>query len=400
VSFSEAQLLADVQRLFAPSRSAMPRAVGVELELIPVLKATCEPVLTGKEYVPSTVDVLSRLGERERWIEQPADGDPPSWVLEDGGRISFEPGGQLEISTSPQPTASSVIGSTRALVSMLREAMAEQGIELIARGVDPYNDIDRVPLQLHRDRYTEMTRYFDTLGPSGVRMMRQTAALQINVERGEDPRSRWLLLNAIAPVVVALFSNSANYAGERSNYASYRAHLWRTLDDSRTGIPYDQADPVSRYLDFALDAVAIRSGNKTSPYQTFREWMNGDDIGLDEWRFHLSTLFPEVRPKEYFELRSADTIEVEWLPAPLLFVTSLVYDPISAQNALNVVGLPDSDLLVLAGIKGVRDPMLRGMTRALTDIALDGARRLCEDYISTRDVQTASEYFDRVLSDC
>jgi glutamate--cysteine ligase len=291
-----------------------------------------------------------------------------------------------------------VIESTRALADILRTAMAEQGIDLIASGVDPYNDIGVVPLQLHRERYVGMTQYFDSIGPSGVRMMRQTAALQINLERGQQPLSRWLLLNAITPVVVALFSNSTNYAGKRSNHASFRAHLWRTLDDSRTGIAYDETDPLGRYLEFALDAFAMRSGNRTHPYQTFRQWMRDGDIGLDDWHFHLSTLFPEVRPKEYFELRSADTIDVKWLAAPVVFVTALVYDRESSQRTFEIVGTPNYDLLELAGIKGVSHPALRRMSRALADIALDGAQTLGENYISARDIETASEYFDRKLS--
>lgn len=399
MSLTEAQLLEDVrQRLFSPSESTHPRAVGLELELIPVLQSTHKPALSTLGQNPSTAEILSQLGKVEGWTEKSAGDDPPSWELGDGGRISFEPGGQLELSTSPHPTASSVVQSTRSLVGLLRATMEANGIDLVASGVDPYNDIGVVPLQLHRERYVGMTHYFESIGPSGVRMMRQTAALQINVERGDNPLARWLLLNAITPVVVALFSNSSSYAGKRVNHASYRAHLWRTLDDSRTGLAFDERDPIAYYLRFALDAYAMRSGNKTHPYRTFREWMLSGKVTLEDWNFHLSTLFPEVRPKEYFELRSADTIEPEWLAAPVLFVTALIYDRTSSQRAFEIVGTPNPDLLELAGIKGVAHPALRRMARTLADIALDGAQTLGEDYISRRDIETAAAYFDRKLS--
>ena len=393
MSLSEAQLLEDVQqRFFSPLQSAEPRTVGVELELIPVIEFTRKPALAAQ-----TSAVLSELARKRSWTEKRNAGDPPSWELRDGGRISFEPGGQLEISSSPHRTATSLISTTRDLVLLLSESMQRVGIELLARGVDPYNDIGAVPLQLHRERYTGMTRYFDSIGPSGVRMMRQTAALQINLERGDEPLNRWLLLNAITPVVTALFSNSSSYAGKSTNHASYRAHLWRTLDDSRTGIPYDEQDPVRRYVDFALDAYAMRSGHAQHQYMTFREWMASAQIGLDEWNFHLTTLFPEVRPKEFFELRSADTIDVKWLAAPVLFVTSIVYDRESAQRAFEIVGTPSIDLLELAGIKGLAHPALRRMARALADIALDGAEALGAEYLSADNVRTAAEFFDRVI---
>jgi len=344
----------------------------------------------------STAEVLTRLGQRERWSEESSDGDPPSWNTEDGARISFEPGGQIEISTAPQPTASEVIDSTQQLVTLIRTAMSSAGIELVARGVDPYNDIDTVPLQLHRDRYTGMTRYFESIGPSGVRMMRQTAALQINLERGEDPKSRWRLLNSLAPIVVALFANSRQYASKRTEWASYRAQLWRTLDPSRTGIVYDETGPVERYLDFALGAVAMRSGNGGA-YRTFREWMTQRAVNGDEWLFHLSTLFPEVRPKEFFELRSADTIELDALAAPVVFVTSLVYDEESAHRAIELIGPPSEGLLERAGRLGLADPEIRRIASRLVVLALDGGRRLGGDYLRRSHLEAAYKYFAGAL---
>jgi len=373
----------------------MPRAIGLELELIPIISSTKKPALPARGEAPSTADILSRLGTREHWMEKPADDDPPSWGLRDGARISFEPGGQIEISTSPHATASSVVDSTRALVALLRNAMQREGIELIARGVDPYNGIDAVPLQLHRERYSRMTRYFDSIGPSGVRMMRQTAALQINVERGEDPKSRWRLLNELAPVVVALFANSRDYAGSSTDAASYRGQLWRSLDYSRTGIVYDERRFVERYFEFALDAIAMRSGEGAGPYRTFRDWMRDPAVTADDWLFHLSTLFPEVRPKEYFELRSADTIEPEFLAAPVVFVAGLVYDNESAAAAAELIGAPDSDLLERASKAGLDDPELCSLAADLSDLALEGAVRLGESYISARHRDEARQYFKR-----
>ncbi|MFL5637880.1 MAG: glutamate-cysteine ligase family protein [Gemmatimonadaceae bacterium] len=398
MSLTEPQLLEDVrQRLFAPSRSTTPRAVGLELELIPVHEATHERVLATNDERVSTTEVLSQLGQREGWLKQPNDTDPPSWRLSDGARISFEPGGQIEISTAPHATASSVVASTQAVVALLRRTMAEHAIELVARGVDPYNDIDSVPLQLHRPRYLGMTRYFDSIGPSGVRMMRQTAALQINLERGDNPAFRWRLLNALAPIIVALFANSREYADRPTAWASYRAYFWRTLDPSRTGIVYEESRYAERYLDFALDAIAMRGGDG-SGYQAFRAWIQRSSMTTEDWLFHLSTLFPEVRPKEFFELRSADTIEPDALAAPVVFVTGLVYDERSAAHAAEILGAPSNDLLERAGRYGLADPDIRHTMSQLIPLALEGARRLGSDYVFPSDIAVAEEYFAQRLS--
>ena len=396
MSLSEAELLEDVrQRLFAPIRSANPHTIGLELELIPVHKTIRTRALAINDGHASTADVLSLIGRREGWHEQSNGSDPSSWKLADGAYISFEPGGQIEISTAPKPTASEGIDSTQSLVKMLRDAMSNVGIELLARGVDPFNAIDAVPLQLQRERYADMTRYFDSIGPSGVQMMRQTAALQINLERGEDPQSRWRLLNSLAPIVVALFANSRQYARKPTAWASYRAHLWRTLDPSRTGIVYDETGHVERYLRFALDAIAMRGGG--SGYRTFREWIRDPAINRDDWLFHLSTLFPEVRPKEFFELRSADTIEPDALAAPVVFVTGLVYDDECARRASELIGPPSEKLLERAGRLGLADPEIRRIASRLVVLALDGGRRLGNDYLRKQHLEAAYQYFARAL---
>ena len=394
MSLSEAKLLDDVrQRLFSPVKSKTPRAVGVEIELIPIHADTRMPALARSAGASSTADIISRLAQRHGWVEESVEHDPPSWTLRDGTRISFEPGGQIEISSTPHATASSLIDSTRALITVLKAAMATEGIELLARGVDPYNDIDAVPLQLHGDRYERMTRYFESIGPSGVRMMRQTAALQINLERGEDPQFRWRLLNDLAPIVTALFANSRDYAGKPTEWASYRSHLWRTLDPSRTGIIYAEPSHAENYLSFALNAFAMRSGGGGRPYRTFREWMQEPQVDETEWLFHLSTLFPEVRPKEYFELRSADTIEATQLSAPVVFVTGLVYDDMSAVAATEILGQPDPILLLRAGSRGLEDREVWAMATVLCELAIEGAIRLGEEFISSQHREDAWTYF-------
>jgi glutamate--cysteine ligase len=397
VSLSEAQLLDDLrQRLFSPFDSAAPRTIGIEVELIPVDASTRSPALP-RARRNSTAAILSRVAEEERWAEHSMEHDPPAWTLSDGARISFEPGGQIEISSAPHSSASSMLRSTQKLIATIRRGMEAANIELVAAGVDPCNDIEAVPLQLLRERYTGMTRYFDSIGPSGVRMMRQTAAIQINLERGSAPSERWRLLNALAPYVVALFANSRSYAGKITGHASFRAHLWRTLDRSRTGLPYEAVDPARTYSDFAMGAKAMRSSDGAHPWLSFRDWMRTGDPTLDDWLFHLSTLFPEVRPKEFFELRSADSIDPALLAAPVVFIAGIVYDEESAARAAQVIGAPNDELLERAGRLALADDRLHRDVTQLAESAISGAERLGEEYLSGADIKTAREYFDQAL---
>jgi glutamate--cysteine ligase len=126
--------------------------------------------------------------------------------------------------------------------------------------------------------------------------------------------------------------------------------------------------------------------------------MHEPNVDESEWLFHLSTLFPEVRPKEYFELRSADTIEPHLLAAPIVFVTGLVYDQESAARATDSLVAPSEAMLERAGRLGLSDPEIHRIASSLTELALSGARRLGEDYVSPAYLLTAGEYFARALA--
>jgi len=385
-----------VESLFASANESAPsRAIGAELELIPFDAVTHRPVrIVPNNGEHSSLEIIRRIGNRSGWIETPAGDDPPSWSLPDGSRISFEPGGQIEISSAPSESASALIRDLQCTTQLLSGTFASAGVDLEAVGVDPYNDIKEVALQLHRPRYERMTRYFESIGPSGIRMMRQTASLQINIDAGHAPMERWRLLNALAPYVTAIFANSPRYAGMATPYRSYRAYIWQTLDAGRTGLQAITPDPVGEYLEFALRAGTMMRDD-AGRYDSFETLADRGDVSLDDWEIHLSTLFPEVRPRHYFELRSADAVAPENLAAPLALVAGLVYDENTSRAASGILAELDSPSLESAGREGLANPQIHATSNRLIDIALTGCEHLGNSYISAGDVESAARFFDR-----
>lgn len=369
-------------------------SIGAELEFIPFDLETRQLVPVIAAGGKSSLPVLRSVARHAGWTEVVAGDDPPSWSLPDGGRLSFEPGGQLELSSAPSDNASALIRDLQCSAQLLASSCERNGILLEAIGVDPYNDIAEVALQLHRSRYERMTRYFNSIGPSGARMMRQTASLQINVDAGSRPYERWALLNSLTPYVTAIFANSPLYAGEATGYCSYRAHLWRTLDTTRTGLPVDTEDPAGVYLDFALGAGAMMYGGD-APYPSFGDWIRRGEVTREDWDLHLTTLFPEVRPRGYFELRSADAIVPEYLAAPISFVAGLIYDDAKARDAADLLRPCDNATLAAAGRAGLRDPAIRRTAIQLVDLALAGCESLGARYLSAADLDSAADFFDR-----
>jgi glutamate--cysteine ligase len=374
------------------SAECAPR-IGAEVEVIPIDARSGRPVPLDAHAGVSSLSILRRAGASAGWRERrSAKANVPEIALPDGGRITFEPGGQIEISAAPNVSLSVLVGRLQDTIAAIACA-APSGVRLLSCGIDPRTPIDEVAPQLDAERYRRMLRHFDTIGPWGARMMRQTASFQVCVDGGARPERTWRVLNALAPYMVAIFANSRRYAGHETGYRSFRSHVWRSLDPKRTGLLGVQEDVVEEYLTFALDAPAfLMPGDSTA---SFGDCVARGAVSLDDWRLHLSTLFPEVRPRRYFELRSADAVAPEWYAAPLVFVAGLVYHRPNLDAARDVLGSPDPDLLVRAGRDGLADPVLRATAPTLCDMALEGCSALGGEFVEQADLERAAEYFDR-----
>jgi glutamate--cysteine ligase len=287
-----------------------------------------------------------------------------------------------------------LLDSLIATTGAIARACEDAGIELLTLGIDPENRISDVPLRLDADRYRRMDAHFATLGPFGARMMRQTASIQVCLDAGADPLTRWRLLNALTPHVVALFANSPLYGGVGTGHQSYRRFVWSQLDPSRTGAVYDGDDAVRAYTDFALGAPAILLGTPGDA-QPFATWVSRDEASAEDWQAHLTTLFPEVRPRGYFEVRSCDALPPEWYPAPLVFLAGLAYHEHSACAALELLEAPTDASLAVAGRCGLHDRELAHTSLELVDLALAGAESLGSDWVAPRHLDAAQAYFDR-----
>lgn len=368
------------------------RRVGAEVEMLALDEETRMPVpLLGRQR-----GLVARIREHAvgaGWREVSGYGPISKFIVPGRGIVSFEPGGQIEFSSEAHSNASAVLRTLEAVVLPLRASLREQGVSLESVGIDPLNDARDVALQLPVERYETMTRYFDRRGPFGVRMMRQTAAVQVSLDRGALPAERWRLLNDLAPYVIAIFANSPAYLGRDSGHQSFRAHCWRSLDPTRTGIALIDDDAAMAYARFALEANDMsRSLNADTPF-----W-SGDGAHDDvAWQTHLTTLFPEVRPRGHFEVRSCDAIDPKYYAAPLIFLTGIAYDIASSKDAAVLAG-ESRALLRAAGEHGLRDPSIARTARDLFQLALTGAARLGEGFCATRDLETARAFYAEYTS--
>ncbi len=320
----------DIEALFEPPRPTAGRdLIGAEIELIPVAEAPLSGAVRLFESVggtPALLDLLREWGRSSGQISEERRGPRDvRFRTSSGGWITFEPGGQLEFSSAPRETPAAAYADIAATLDPLREATRRRGVRLVSRGMNPRHDLEDVPLQLDSPRYRSMDAYLRRYGPSGARMMRLTAAMQVNLDLGTPGQMwrRWRAANLLSPVVRASFANSRLRSAHGAEAVSGRSVIWGQTDSTRTGAIVSSgsaasADPPGDYLDFAIAAnVMLRQGEKGSTIaasvgRTFGEWWRGTGDarpGPVDWDLHLSTLFPDVRPRGWFELRAIDAGE-------------------------------------------------------------------------------------------
>jgi len=379
-------------RCFAPD-SDDSRTVGAEVELLAFDSETHRPVPLERGGTRALLPVLRRYATRHGWIEHYATGGMTKFDIPGRAMVSFEPGGQVEISTVPRATPTSLVHMLHDIVRPLREELLDDGIALESVGIDPFNDAPDVPLQLHSERYERMTAYFESIGPFGTRMMRQTAAMQISLDRGADPAVRWRLLNDLAPYLIAIFASSPRHAGQDTGHKSFRAHCWRQLDVTRTGVAAPSDDAAAEYAAFALAANDMMRRCADGVYHPFAWWLEqGGDA--TRWPAHLTTLFPEVRPRGHFEVRSCDAPPVDWYAVPIVMLSALAYDERASRDAA-VLAAESRALLRRAGEVGLNDSGIARTARDLFALSLQGARRLGESYVSPELIETCEEFYRR-----
>lgn len=383
------------ERLFVPG-PADRRRVGLEVEMLPFHAETgafC-PLESSEPGARSTLPLVREYAHGRGWRERRSSKGAPYFALPNGWTLTFEPGGQLELCTVPTGAIGELLAEARTLVSALRSAAADSGIELACIGIDPHNDSMAVPLQVSSARYVLMTEYFDNIGPSGVRMMRQTAAMQVSLDGGSDPAARWRLLGDAAPYFTAMFANSPRYAGESTGFRSFRQRCWRLLDSSRTGVPHPELPACEAYTRFALDAIDMTrpAHGPDRRYRSFAEWVGEDEWSEAQWENHLTTLFPEVRPRGHLEVRSIDSVPPELLGAPVVLLAGLAYDDRAACEARAALPAADDEMLNRAARCGLYDDEIATTALVLAELGLRGARALGDGVLASSEIERAEQY--------
>lgn len=350
-----------------------PRLVGAELEWFTRTTETHDPA--GR---PDVLRLAAALGDHAPRTVSPAS---PARPLTSGSYVSVEPGGQIELSSTPFDSVAELCDALSADERELRGLLAAQGIRVIAGAGDASRAPHRI---LASDRYRSMESAFALRGIWGSLMMCNTAAVQVAFDAGVDPDhavSRWTRLHTIGPAMTAAFACSPRLHGaDDEHWASQRMRAW--LGTDRTRIP-PHAQTIEDYADWVLSVplLCVRCADGTwfapSAGATFADWMDGhldDAVGrrpdADDLAYHVTTVFPMVRPQGHLEVRYLDGQPDGLWRVPIAAVAALMSDDAVGAEVDAIAGAT-ADAWVRGARRGLSDPELRSTAARLLTLAAD-----------------------------
>jgi glutamate--cysteine ligase len=283
-----------------------------------------------------------RVGVELEWLVDPRGDLETGWDLPCGGTISREAGGQVEMSSAPADDLAACIASAETDQAALEAALATRGQTVRGGGFDGVRD----PVRFVDDaRYRAMETYYDRTGPWGRMVMCGTASVQVNLDAGDDDkdlRRRWDLVHRLGPVLIAAFANSPELDGSPSGWNSTRQALWYKLPG--WGRPVSEEGDLRRdFAQWVLDAEVMchrcdpPDEWDVPPGMTLRDWIRNGHEGRwptrDDLEYHMSTLFPPVRPRGWLELRMIDQQDGDGWIVPAILAATLIDDPRAADAA-------------------------------------------------------------------
>ena len=288
------------------------------------------------------LNLLNKIAHNENWqyITDTTNGNVLGLrKLED--TITLEPGCQIELSIKPENKISKLEEKINNLDSMFEKYMRENGVQLLNCGISPLSTQNNIHL-LPKSRYHLMARYM--WGILSDVMMRETAGIQccIDFESEEDMSEKFKTANRLTPFMTAMFANSPIRGGVETGYKSFRALSWLYTDNERCGFAYDfnRDFTYKKYIEKVLNVpmIFITRGCeniKINGRINFKEFIQNGfstfDATIEDFKLHANLYFPEVRLREFIEIRNHDCVSKN-----LMFAIPAIYKGILSLHLKNL----------------------------------------------------------------
>ncbi len=337
----------DLKDYFAShAKPACMHRIGIEAEFLAVDRKTGLAVrYTDKNGTANLLSAMASL----YYYHPITQGDKIIALNRKDLSVTLEPGGQIELSAPPVSTVFQADEQVKQFVAQLKGLEKKfPSVQFLSTGIQPFSRVDDIDW-MPKDRYKIMKRRLIENGDLSHWMMKMTATNQVNFDfTDEEDASRKMRAALYAtPVAAALFSNSAFSEGQLNGFRSFRMQIWRETDKTRSGFLTQFLKGgwfFKDYLDYVLDVPMLFIIRKKKYVEvkgiSFRQFIRsgyaGEQATLADFELHLTAVFPDVRLKQYLEVRCVDAQSPDRIPAVAAFWKGLIYSKTALDSVLKL----------------------------------------------------------------
>lgn len=306
------------------------KTLGVELEHF-IVKENMESVDYYEEHgVRYILEKLSPFFDEKVYKDGNLIG-----LSKNKSNISLEPASQLEISIGPFIKISDILEEYNYFLLKITPILKELNYKLVYSGYQPKSKVDNLNL-IPKKRYEYMLDYFSSVGNHGKNMMKGSASTQVSVDyfSEEDFKNKFRLANIFSPLISLMTDNTFIFEGEKYKKNCIRVEIWNDVDKDRSMVVKDALNKDFGFEDYAkyiLDAPAIliedEQGNSIyTKDKKIKDIYKNREITKKDIEHLISMFFPDVRLKNYVEIRMADCMPMYYALSYAAIIKGIFYN--------------------------------------------------------------------------
>ncbi len=304
-------------------------------------------------------DLLEYIESNFDWEPKYEDGNLIR-LEKNGASITLEPSGQIELSGAPLKTVHEIAKETYDHFEQLTEACDAFGMDILGLGYHPTQTLSDAPM-MPMSRFKIFNEFFkENDYDSALNLASSTCSTQVNLgyTSEEDMVKKLRVSLALQPIATALFANSPFDSGEDSGNKSNRSHITENAADGRYGfmmpVAFEEDFGFKKYTDFVMNMPVLGAyegdhfeflHGKRLPFnqcvQKHSIHMDDDHehlLTMNDWFNHINTIWPEVRMRQWLEMRGTDVgSSTEMINALPAFWVGILYDDKALDKAYDLI---------------------------------------------------------------